>query len=97
MSAGSQMILQVPRHGVGIVRDEDTLLAFGPQQQGWIVAAQRQIGRVADAHRVQGINPRIIVPLNGAPKRTAQMLIEEVPERHASSTLLRLPRFHATP
>lgn len=32
MSAGGQMIRQMIRHGIGIVSDEDTLLAFGLRQ-----------------------------------------------------------------
>src|SRR5262249_26340074 len=89
------MIGEVRRHGVVIVGYEDSLFALGPEEKSRVEGAQRQVDRVADAYHVKRINPLAVVPLNGAPERPTQMLVQHVAEGHDSGAFLRPACLHA--
>ncbi|MCI0743408.1 MAG: hypothetical protein L0Y72_30650 [Gemmataceae bacterium] len=67
--------------------DENTILFLGPRQDDRIIAAERQIGRIANAHGIDRQAAEAIVALDGVPKNTAKMLIKEKANRHRASVL----------
>jgi hypothetical protein len=58
-------------YGVMVESDQDSLLAFSPQQKVRIPDAQRQIGHIPDTQHIQRVNAGAVMPLNCAPKRAA--------------------------
>jgi hypothetical protein len=70
---------------MAIQRYQDSSLALGPEQDGRIKTARREIGRVADANGVQGMDAFGVVALDGLPQSSAaQVFVEDVTQRHGS-------------
>src|SRR5260370_17766253 len=84
MKARAQMLSEMGRHRVAIPRDQDTLRAFGPLQELRILGAKRQVLVVADAYDIQRILSRTVVPLDRSPEWAAQVLVQNVTDRHGS-------------
>jgi len=77
-----QVILQMARHGLLIFRDQDSMFAFGPFQDGRIVSAERQSGALADPVDVQHVFAPNVVPSNRAPHAAGDVLVEQEGQRH---------------
>jgi hypothetical protein len=48
--ACAEVIRQMCRHGVGVMRDQDALLALRPQEELRVLRTKRQVVGIADAH-----------------------------------------------
>ena len=70
------MLVEMGQKRAAVVGNDDAACIFGPTKQICIARAQRQIGRIADAHHIERIGPAPVVPLHGVPKLAAQLLIE---------------------
>jgi hypothetical protein len=57
------MSVQMHRHGVLVLRDEQSLSFFSPRQDHRVVAAEWRRPRITNANNVQGISPTLVVPL----------------------------------
>lgn len=74
-------------HGMPIFGDEDSLLAFGPGEYGWIVDGERQVGRIADANYVEQVIAAQVMPQHGLPQRAAEVFVQDEGQRHALTDL----------
>jgi hypothetical protein len=87
MTPACQMVAQMARDCVSILREQQPIFAFRPLQNCRIVAGERQVGRVAHARHVEQQLATQILPQDRLPQRTAQMLVEHKSQRHALSHL----------
>ena len=78
------MCRKMGRNRILIFRDENTVFALGPKQNLGIVRAQRQIRRIANACNIQCQAAAEIVPADGMPEWSAEVLVQKKAYRHAS-------------
>jgi hypothetical protein len=64
------------------MRDEYPILPFGPDQQVRILGATRQVGRIADLDRIDGVDPSGVVAHDGRQEPTGEILIEQESDGH---------------
>src|SRR5271157_1188457 len=78
MSAGVDMVPEVPCHCLTIAGDYDAVLFFGPLEYVGVIHAQRQIGPIAHSENQdrRGIW-FCVVSLDRVPEWTAQVFIEQ--------------------
>src|SRR5262245_66601686 len=84
MMARLEVIRQVRGESSLVARYQDAPLPLGPDQKGGIIAAQRQIGRVADTDNVEHLDAPSVMPLDGPPQNATKMLIEQITQWHGS-------------
>src|SRR5438105_4474782 len=77
MMTRGQVIVEVTDHGIPIEGNQYSSRVFGPQEDRWVIGAERQIGWIADANDIDRISASEVVALNGPPERPTQVLVEE--------------------
>jgi hypothetical protein len=82
VSTGPVVLGQVPRHGVFVEREEEPPFSLGPDEDCRVIAAQRQVGWVADADGVNRQPAAGVVALDRPPERPAEVFVENEAERH---------------
>ena len=71
------VLSEVSGQSVQILAEEDTGLALGPEQDCWVRAPERQIRRIADTNDIDRQRALGIVPHDGHPEWTAQVLVQK--------------------
>ena len=82
------VITKVGDHGFFIGRHEDPVGLLGPQEQGRIFEAKRQIRWVSDADGIDRMATPGIVILDRPPEPSALVFIQQKSDRHRSRRLV---------
>src|SRR6266849_3921276 len=88
MVSSLEVLREISRQRVPIARHEDSSLLLGPKEKSRIRCADRQIEWIADAHGINRVLAKGIMPLDGLPQSpTAQVFVQYIAKRHRSRCL----------
>ena len=77
-----KMITQMNRRRMAILGNEYPPRVLRPQQNGWVVAGERQFGNVTNAQDIEGSLTVQIMPEDRLPQRAAKMFVQHEAQRH---------------
>jgi hypothetical protein len=78
MTTGLEMRLEMDRQSSGIGGDDDKVVFLRPAKQFGVTQAELKVIFLANASDAQWNSAPRVVPLQGCPERTAQVLVEQI-------------------
>ena len=82
--SGLEVVGQEVGERAQVLRDQDPILAFGPDQDIRILAAEREISRITNLYSIDRWASLGVVVRDGRPEPIAKILVEEEADGHAS-------------